>query len=90
METAAIFACCSEKGIPVLSVRAISDGVDQALPVPFNVWFNSDAQRPRAVALLWFLLRHPMGISPFVDFVGNVFLARKNLARFLCSYLDAL
>jgi adenosylhomocysteine nucleosidase len=90
METEAIVACCSEKGIPVLSVRAISDGADQALPVPFNVWFNSDAQRPRTLALLRFLLRHPMEIAPFVDFVGNMFLARKNLARFLCSYLDAL
>ncbi len=90
METAAIVACCSEKGIPVLSVRAISDVASQSLPVPFKVWFDDDVQRPRTLALLWFLLRHPEKFSLFVDFVGNVFLARKNLARFLCGCLDAL
>ena len=90
METAAIVECCSEKGIPVLSIRAISDIASESLPVPFHVWFDERAQRPRTAALLFFLVCHLEKVPPFVNFVGNVFLAKKNLARFLCSCLESL
>ncbi len=65
METETIAA----QGVPVLSVRAISDTAEEPLPVPFAVWFDMQRQRPRPAALIAFLMRHPRAISPFGRFV---------------------
>jgi adenosylhomocysteine nucleosidase len=49
METAAIQRLCCPRGIPMLSVRAISDTASQDLPIPAAVWFDPIRQRPRPV-----------------------------------------
>src|SRR5207302_9183362 len=45
METAHIFKACKEHGVPMLSVRGISDAATQRLPVPAPVWFDAQRQR---------------------------------------------
>src|SRR5206468_124184 len=47
METSAIHAVCAEAGVPMLSLRVISDTARESLPVPYAVWFNARRQRPR-------------------------------------------
>jgi adenosylhomocysteine nucleosidase len=69
METDLIGAACARAGIPLRSIRAVSDSADESLPVPFDVWFDTARQRARPFALIAHLLRHPSHIAPFARFV---------------------
>jgi len=90
METAAIQRLCSPRGIPMLSLRAISDTVSQDLPLPAAVWFDSVRQRPRPIPLLLHLALHPSRIAPFAHFVRGINLARARLTAFLLAALPLL
>jgi nucleoside phosphorylase len=72
METETLRDACRIDGLPVLAIRAISDPATTALPVPFAKWFDLARQRPRPLALLGYLLRHPRAIAPFARFVGSL------------------
>ena len=87
METAAVAGVCRETGVPLLAVRAISDGAVTPLPVPFGHWFDLHRQRPRPLGLLKFLLLHPARVFPFTRFVRGLGPARQALADFLARFL---
>lgn len=72
METAALAAVCASAGVPLVSVRAVSDSADQFLPVPFEAWFDMRRQRARPLALVLHLLRHPSHIAPFARFISRL------------------
>ncbi|MGC3990703.1 MAG: hypothetical protein QM796_13690 [Chthoniobacteraceae bacterium] len=90
METAHLHAECAARGIPLLSIRVISDTATQSMPVPQEVWFDSVAQKPRIASLLFWLATHPAAIRPFVQFVQGITLARKELTRYLLEALRSL
>lgn len=81
METDVIGAVCASAGIPLLSVRAVSDSADEPLPVPFGVWFDTARQRARPFALVVHLLRHPSHIAPFARFVLRLPRVAEALAQ---------
>jgi hypothetical protein len=83
MESAAGARVCAEAGVPFVAVRAISDPVDFALPVPLEEWFDLGMQKPRVARLLWFLARYPTRIAPFAGFVRGLPKARRALAEAL-------
>jgi len=89
METATVAAFFREKEVPFLSFRVISDAASDPLPVPGSVWFDVGAQRPRPLALLWFLFRHPSRVVPFIRFVASIYRARRVLTRALLDVLVA-
>lgn len=72
METATIADACGNAGVPLVSVRAVSDSADQFLPVPFDAWFDMRRQRARPFALVLHLLRHPSHIAPFARFISRL------------------
>jgi adenosylhomocysteine nucleosidase len=83
METGWIAAACARAGVPMLSLRVISDAAQQGFPAPAEVLFNAARQRPRYVALPLWLLGHPARIPAFVRFVRGLGPAQENLARAL-------
>jgi len=85
MESDVIGASCAAAGIPLTSVRAVSDPADESLPVPFGVWFDTRRQCARPIALVWHLLRHPAHIAPFARFV----LRLPRVARALAQAIGA-
>ncbi len=87
METAAVAEACLGAGVPLLAVRAISDGAMTPLPVPFAEWFDLTRQRPRPWGLVKYLVRHPERVSPFARFVRGLAPARHALADFLSRFL---
>ena len=89
METASIAAACARAGIPLLAVRAISDAALEPLPVPFAEWFDLAAQRPRPLALVRWLARHPAQILPFARFVRGLTPARRAFTRFVSALIRA-
>ncbi len=89
METASIAAACTRAGVPLLAVRAISDSAREPLPVPFAEWFDLAAQRPRPLALVRWLARHPAQIIPFARFVRGLTPARRAFTRFVSAIIRA-
>ena len=83
METAAIAALCQERGVPLLSLRVISDTAREELAVPFSVCFDAEHERPRPLALAGFLLRHPSRLRGFIRFATAIGRARMRLAQAL-------
>ncbi len=90
METAWIADACAAAGLPMLSLRVISDAADQDFPVPGRVLYDAVRQRPRYLALPWWLARHPAQVAPFVRFVRGLSLARARLTRALRIVLTRL
>ncbi len=90
METRSVFDACIRAGIPMLSIRAISDTATQALPVPFAIWFDADKQQPRVLALVRHLIFHPALIPDFCKFVSGINIARRNLTRQLMQLVPKL
>jgi adenosylhomocysteine nucleosidase len=90
MESAAGAAACAAAETPFVVIRAISDRVDDPLPVPTAHWFDLARQRPRPGALLWFLARHPGRILPFARFVVGLRQPRAALAKTLAETLRHL
>lgn len=90
METAVIAELCKQAGVPLLSVRAISDSARQALPVPLDDWFDLGEQRPRPGRLCAFLGRNPGRVIPFVRFIAGLPRSRSALTTFLLRLLPLL
>ena len=81
METAWIAEVCAEFGVPLLSLRVVSDAAEQSFPVPAHILFDAARQRPRYLALPLWLLAHPASIGPFAAFVQALGPARARLTR---------
>ncbi|HEV7402124.1 MAG TPA: hypothetical protein VGO11_04325 [Chthoniobacteraceae bacterium] len=90
METAVVAEVFEPAGIPVIGVRAISDRMEDAVPVPMECWFDLERQRPRVLALLGFLARRPRRIAPFARFVRGLAPARAALAKTLAEMVSQL
>ena len=79
METATVARICRERGVPVLSVRVVSDEACTELPVPFSVCFDPVSERPLPGKLIAFLLRRPSRIPAFARFVAGIDRSRRIL-----------
>lgn len=90
METAWIAAACAAAGVPLLSLRVVSDAAGLSFPVPGRVLFDVTRQRPRYFALPLHLLTHPACILRFVRFVRGLSPARTRLTRSLGRLVASL
>jgi adenosylhomocysteine nucleosidase len=79
METGAIVAVCSAHGMPLLSLRAISDSPSEPFPAPMSILFDLERQRTNYSRLFAYLLRHPTTISRLLRFSGEIARARTAL-----------
>ncbi len=87
METSAIARICAAGGVPMLSLRVISDTATASIPVPLHISYDLAKQRPRVAALLFFLLRNPAHIVPFTRFVRGLTPARKAMTAAILEIL---
>jgi nucleoside phosphorylase len=83
METGAILDICKAHGMPLLSLRAITDAPDDPFPAPPDVLFDIERQQTRYGRLFSYLLRHPGSIRPLLRF-------RQRIARVRADLTDAL
>ncbi|MEP6686619.1 MAG: hypothetical protein ABJB22_07575 [Verrucomicrobiota bacterium] len=86
METEFIARECVQFGIPLLSLRAISDTPLQPFPVPPAVLFDPERQKTPYASLAFYLMRHPISAARMMGFVRRIFHARQALT----SALDEL
>jgi adenosylhomocysteine nucleosidase len=87
METAGIARVAAEQGIPLLALRAVSDG-PQA-PIPFDLEAMTDEDSNLQIGkLIKMALRHPRIILESIGLIQNVERAAKNAAIALVAALS--
>lgn len=79
MESAHVAALCREFAIPMLSIRCISDGVADDMPVPANVLMKPNG-RPDSLALFRHLVANPGAVGGFNRLVKNARKAQAALS----------
>ena len=80
METEFIARACAGRGVPLLSLRVISDTPHQFFPAPMDVLFDIERQQTRMLKLATHLLAHPTRVPHVVQFARRIARARKVLA----------
>lgn len=90
METEFIARACAEHGVPLLSLRVISDTPCQRFPAPAHVLFNIERQRTSVVRLVLYLLRHPTRLPGLIRFMSQITRSRESLTKALVAVATAL
>jgi nucleoside phosphorylase len=90
METEFIARICAERGVPLLSLRVITDAPREAFPVPVDVLFDIEHQRIPLLALTRFVLTHASRIPRLIQFTRRIAQARKILANALVTTINKL
>ena len=83
METEFIAAACTVHGLPMLSLRAISDTRSAPFPTPPEVLFDVAKQRTDFARLAFHLLGHPGAFGRLNAFRQQIAVARKSLTATL-------
>jgi hypothetical protein len=89
METADVLFEAAALGARTIAIRAISDSVEEDLPMDFNrvVTGNGDVSIPRVLGQI---ARHPAALPALVKFGKQSRAAAEKLAAFLDCYLESL
>jgi nucleoside phosphorylase len=90
METEFIARACAKLGVPLLSLRVISDTPHDLFPAPANVLFDIERQQTPILKLATYLLANPSRVSSLVRFAKRVARARRILASALVDALRVL
>jgi adenosylhomocysteine nucleosidase len=89
METAGIAQVAAEKGIPLLSLRSISDGPRAPIPINLDEMMDGDANL-QVGRMLKAVVRHPGIILQSRQMLRNTRIAADNAAIALVAALDWL
>ena len=87
METEFIARACATHGIPLLSLRVISDTPRERFPGPSKILFDIERQRTHVQKLATFFLAHPKQIPCLIAFIRRIARARKTLADALVEVI---
>jgi adenosylhomocysteine nucleosidase len=90
METGAIAGVCQVHGVPLLSLRVVSDSASQPFPAPPSVLFDIERQRTNFGRLFAYLLRHPRSIWGLLQFTRQIARARASLADAIVDLIHGL
>jgi hypothetical protein len=90
METEFIVRGCAKRGIPLLSLRGISDTPREPFPVAPEILFNLEQQRTDIAALATFLVAHPSRIPRLIQFARRITRVRKILTNALLAVVREL
>jgi nucleoside phosphorylase len=89
MESVHVMEVFSGEGLPVATIRAISDASDEDLPIDFTETISSDG-RVKIVSLLRKLIGRPAKIPDLVRFGWHSKGAARKLALFLDGFVESL
>jgi adenosylhomocysteine nucleosidase len=90
METGAIADVCKIHGVPLLSLRIISDTVSQPFPAPPSVLFDIERQRTNFGGLLGYVLRDPGSVWRLFRFGRQIARARARLTEAIVAVVREL
>jgi len=81
METEFIARACTTHGVPLLSLRVISDTPKEPFPAPADVLFDIERQQTQMLKLATYFFAHPHHVPHLVQFARRIARARKILAN---------
>ena len=90
METEFIARACAEHGVPLLSLRVISDTPCQPLPAPPSMLFDLDEQQTNFGRLVFYVAKHPPAIWRLISFARQIGIARKRLSHAIIALVREL
>ena len=90
LESEHLFQVCCEAGIPMLSVRTISDTVEQDLPLPASVLIDLETGRSDPAAIFQHLFRNPGKAAQFAKLISSARSAQQSLAIALEEILSVV
>ncbi|HEV3244442.1 MAG TPA: hypothetical protein VGZ31_08525 [Chthoniobacterales bacterium] len=90
METGAIVGICNAHGVPLLSLRALSDTPKEPLPAPPNVLFDIERQRTDPRKLFGHIIAGPTAIIRLLQFSRQIREARAVLTDALVELIRAM
>jgi nucleoside phosphorylase len=90
METEFIAHACAGHGVPLLSLRVISDTPHNLFPAPAHVLFDIERQQTQMLKLATHLLAHPTRVPHLIQFARRIARARKILATALIGVVRNL
>lgn len=90
METGSIVATCKAHGVPLLSLRAITDTPKAPFPAPADVLFDIERQRTNFLGLLSYVSRHPSLIRELMRFSKRIAQVRATLTDALVALVKAI
>ena len=90
METEIIARACAARTVPLLSLRAISDALNEPFPAPMRVLFDIERQRTSYIKLLIYFCAHPAAISSLLRFGRRTAHARDALTQAIVAVATAL
>jgi adenosylhomocysteine nucleosidase len=89
MESAAVARSAATAGVPMMALRAITDGADESLPLDFELCFDSHGQFHPA-RLMGLLARRPFALGGLIRLGRHSLQAGRALASFLALALPCL
>lgn len=90
METEVIKEACVARGIPMLSLRVISDTPNAPLPAPPHVLFDIERQRTNGARLASYLLTNPGRIGDLIRFGKRIAHVRAKLTDAIVELVPQL
>lgn len=90
METAFLHSICQQRGIPFVSVRTISDLMEEDMPVPADILLDPVTTRPNPMALFRHFIARPDTVPAFGRLLANAKTAQQTLAKGLLEMLPLL
>jgi adenosylhomocysteine nucleosidase len=90
METEFVARACAAHGIPLISIRVITDTPAQPFPAPPSVLFDIQQQRTHIALLAKFFLAHPGRMPGLVMFARRIARARNILTNALVAVASTL
>ncbi len=90
LETSHLAEICQRRGIPLVSVRCISDAAGDDMPVPADVLMNPLTGRPEPLALFRHLVSKPSCVPAFNALLRNAKTAQLTLAKGLDQVVSTL
>jgi len=90
METEFIARACAEHGIPLLSLRVISDSPHEPFPAPAHILFDVAKQRTDLPQFATFFLAHPNRVPRLIHFARRIGKSRNTLATALVKVVQNL
>jgi nucleoside phosphorylase len=80
METEFIARACAAHGVPLLSLRVVSDTPKELFPAPTDILFDIERQQTQMLKLATYFFAHPHRVPRLVQFARRIARARKVLA----------
>lgn len=90
METRAIFDICRVHGVPLLSLRAVSDSPSEPFPAPMSILFDIEKQKTDLRKLFGYIVTGPTRIARLLTFFRQIREARARLTDALVALIREL